>query len=435
MQGAQLVKVATGIVSDAPVEPCLDAGAFDAIAAAAANWTTAGTAEVFRQAALTRRGGGGPYDDLDVLVLLRAAQGFTLGAGDAARAGVCAAFNRAAACTLNGEQTRLLAQAQQDVSVPRLLARVPDMTPFQLATLHDAITSDAAAPPAATAALPGIAQRLQELVRVTGRTAYLSEALGSATRAPTRAQAAALRAVPTQALAAGVADDAGRSFPSYELALISLALAELDAASGSATPDLAVTAAAGPITLLEATFSAADGADAAVATSGAVPFEDFGVDPEPITYVAEGVGAATVSTSLVYVPADIPDAPSFAGLFVSLVYRSVNDTDGTAVGAPLQVLPLAKTVLVTVQVRRRRAVVSKRMQTVEPRAVRAGIDTPSAMRRSPRPTTSAPQLCACPCQAASSLWTPTSSRARAAPAAAAAARAPRCPRTACGRGT
>jgi hypothetical protein len=340
LQGVQIVRAAQALIDLPAAEPaCIDFRGFDTLKSLSANWTSAANSEVFFSAIGLRRIANETFDDADLLTLLFSATAlaprFPPTPGNPFRSDVI----------------------NKDLSTGRLLSLVPQMTPFQLGTLHTAIrTQGTSATVAARAELPKILARLEELKRVTGRTAYLTEAVGPAARASTRAQAAALRTLGDADLAAGVANDAPRTAPSYDLALVSLALAEADVASSSATPDLSLTVSSGNLTLLEVAFGgaatapvAADGGQA-TATSGPVPFERFGPAPEPIQATAEGRGNSTVSMGLAYVPAEIPTSPSFAGLYVSLVYRNVNDTDGTPIGPALQVAPLAATLVVTVQV-------------------------------------------------------------------------------------
>jgi hypothetical protein len=337
LQGVQIVNAATSLIDLPAVEPtCIDVSDFDAIQSLTSNWTAAGKKEVVRLASESRSRLNKAYDDLDVLVLLWTSTGLKgISADDGS--------------------------VPDDLSLARVLSQIPEMTPFQLATLHEGIrTAGTSAPEAAQLAVPSIEGRLNELKRITGRTAYVTDKVGPATRAPTRAQAASLRVLNDEAIAAGVANDAPRTYPSYDLALISLALAEADVESGSATPDLSVTVSSGSLTLLEATFNGDGSAVAPVAAgrptedqttaSSAVPFERFGPLPQPIQASAEGSGKATVSTGLVYIPAEVPKSPTYGGLYVSMVYRAVNDTDGSPVGPALQVAPLAATLVVTVQV-------------------------------------------------------------------------------------
>ena len=69
----------------------------------------------------------------------------------------------------------------------------------------------------------------------------------------------------------------------------------------------------------------------------------------PLTLSSEGTGEVTVTASLEFVPAELLPFPTYRGLFVERVIRE-SDPEGNPNSPPLKTIPLASTVIITIQV-------------------------------------------------------------------------------------
>jgi hypothetical protein len=95
------------------------------------------------------------------------------------------------------------------------------------------------------------------------------------------------------------------------------ALAVYDAASGSAQPDLSLTAHAANTTLLQAHFKREDNAPVHSST----PWEALPTPPGELGFTVAGTGEASVAASLHFVPAQLLPFPSYRGLWVEAAWQ------------------------------------------------------------------------------------------------------------------
>lgn len=257
-----------------------------------------------------------------------------------ARAGVCLTSGKLPDCKLGANRAANVTTIAKDVALLPFLAKSPELSTFQLATLRAAATN---------ATL--LDSELLGRVRATGRTSYVATSNKASTRADASAQAAAILALiaaqskTADAVTAGAAVLATGLEPSFSAAVTAIALARADTTAESATPDLAVKVSAASKTLLDAAFTSAD----SPVVTKSTPFEALSASSN-LTAVAEGSGTAVVTTLLEYVPLQLPTSATYGGLYVTRVTRSLNATTDLAAGAPLATIPLAATVVVTVQV-------------------------------------------------------------------------------------
>jgi hypothetical protein len=257
-----------------------------------------------------------------------------------ARAGACLNSGKLLGCDLGASGIAHVATIANKVALAPFLAKAPELSTFQLATLRAAATNPAV-----------LDSELQGRVRVTGRSGYVATSAIAFTRAPATAQAASVLALIASqakfadAVTTGTAVFAAGLEPSLSAALTALALARADATTESATPDLTVKVSTAGVTLLDAKFSSAEGHVVTKST----PFEALPTSSN-LTAVTEGNGTAAVSTLLEYVPLALPTSATYGGLYLTRVTRALNATTGLATGTPLAIVPLAATVVVTVQV-------------------------------------------------------------------------------------
>jgi hypothetical protein len=260
-----------------------------------------------------------------------------------ARVGACLTSGQLPGCVPDPKSlSTALTDIANDVALAPLLAKAPELSTFQVATLR-----------AAGANASVLDSELLGRVRATGRSSYVATSANASTRADTSAQAASILALiatepkTADAVTAGASVLAAGLEPSFSAALVALALARADAAAKSAAPDLTVKVTAASVTLLDAVFASA----AAPVATKSTPFEAL-PESSNLTASTEGNGTATVMTLLEFVPLELPTSAMYGGIYVTRVTRSLNATTGLATGAPLTTIPLAAIVVITVQVHR-----------------------------------------------------------------------------------
>ena len=206
---------------------------------------------------------------------------------------------------------------------------------------------------------PDVALAIQtwtDLLRITGRTAYVSLFPGATAPASDLANTlvflAQVRAGTSGQLLprlgdyiASPASDAFsfRLFNAYTRLVTMQALVEFDVSRGSAQPDLDFEAVSGNVTLLEASFT---NASAPVASSR-VPWEALPEMPEPIEVSAVGDGEASVAITLNFVPSELLRFPTYRGIFVERSIQLEDAEEGDGPG--LSVVPRGTVVSIKVQ--------------------------------------------------------------------------------------
>eukprot|EP00210_Caulerpa_lentillifera_P009043 g8630.t1 len=204
--------------------------------------------------------------------------------------------------------------------------------------------------------VPMALERWTNLLRVTGRTAYVSAFSGATYPASNLANTLVFLAF-TRAgqegqliprlgsyIAAPASDRYGFTFyGSYSQVITMQALVEFDVSRGSAQPNLQFEARTGNITILEANFTDSTPPVA----SATILWEDLPPRPEPIEVSAMGEGEAFVSITLNFIPAEILPFPSYRGIYVQ---RSIQLEDGEQGDGPgLSVVPQGTVVSIKVQ--------------------------------------------------------------------------------------
>ncbi len=206
---------------------------------------------------------------------------------------------------------------------------------------------------------PDVALAIQtwtDLLRITGRTAYVSLFPGATAPASDLANAlvflAQVRTGTNGQLLprlgdyiASPASDAFsfRLFSAYTRLITMQALVEFDVSRGSAQPNLDFEAVSGNVTLLEASFT---NASAPVASSR-VPWEALPEPPEPIEVSAVGDGEASVAITLNFVPSELLPFPTYRGIFVERSIQLEDAEEGDGPG--LSVVPRGTVVSIKVQ--------------------------------------------------------------------------------------
>eukprot|EP00210_Caulerpa_lentillifera_P001100 g1061.t1 len=194
------------------------------------------------------------------------------------------------------------------------------------------------------------------LLRITGRTAYISAYPGATAPASNLANALVFLAftrggeegqlIPRLGsyIAAPVSDNYGFAFfGTYEQAITMQALVEFDVSRGSAQPNLTFEAMTGDLTILEAMFSNTT----APVASASVLWDDLPPSPAPIEVSAVGEGEAFVAITLNFIPAEILPFPSYRGIYVERSIQLEDAEDGD--GRSLRVVPRGSVVTVKIQ--------------------------------------------------------------------------------------
>ena len=269
--------------------------------------------------------------------------------------------------------------AQAELSIDRLFGDDVFKTLSPLALAHAALAytlpTRVPPPPEASARLDAIYHKLANLVRVQGRTTYISAADGSPHSAGLRANAMVLLALAQGGkgpMAEHFAGDAGASLVAKlaeyvagggtdahapfgggrwmgacDAAAAGAALARYDVAVGSTQPDVRLSALTGGKELLS---YRASGAATPPATER-VAWEALARPPPPINFIAEGKGQVSITASLTFVPASMPTEGAIVrGCLVEKVVQKMHPATGKAMGHPLQILELGASVVVTIQV-------------------------------------------------------------------------------------
>eukprot|EP00210_Caulerpa_lentillifera_P001088 g1049.t1 len=194
------------------------------------------------------------------------------------------------------------------------------------------------------------------LLRITGRTAYISAFPGATAPASNLANALVFLAftrggeegqlIPRLGsyIAAPVSDNYGFAFfGTYEQAITMQALVEFDVSRGSAQPNLTFEARTGSLMILEAMFSNTT----APVASASVLWDDLPPNPAPIEVSAVGEGEAFVAITLNFIPAEILPFPSYRGIYVERSIQLEDAEDGDGPG--LRVVPRGSVVTVKIQ--------------------------------------------------------------------------------------
>lgn len=101
-----------------------------------------------------------------------------------------------------------------------------------------------------------------------------------------------------------------------------------------------------PTTVLQVQFDS----PAAPPSTTSISFDDLPPTNATLRVAANGTGEASMALSMRYVPARMPDSPMYRGISVQRVIQAINASDASATGLPLQRVPLASRLRVTVQI-------------------------------------------------------------------------------------
>jgi len=281
------------------------------------------------------------------------------------------------------------AATQEELSMDRLftpenlVAHSDDVSYLAYIALAYTLHPSAAVPDLAAqieTRLNGVYQRLANLIRVQGRTAYISSSSGSDHSAGLEANALVLLAIARASSAARdqyFSDTSGSSLAakiaSYvadgggdgrsacfgggywmgprSAAIAAVSLAAYDLAHGSTNPDLVFAATGGGVDMLNFEASAASEPPRSSSTQWSELEVHGSEPPAPLCFSVTGTGQVSVLAALSFVPASPPiEGALYRGLYVEKVIRAMDIGTGKAVGPPLQILSLGMSVVVTIQV-------------------------------------------------------------------------------------
>ncbi|GMH44588.1 hypothetical protein BSKO_12540 [Bryopsis sp. KO-2023] len=192
--------------------------------------------------------------------------------------------------------------------------------------------------------------------RVTGRTAYIARSKGSSTPASNIANSLALmvmlKAKVENPLLGKLANYIGsppvsqygfRVFSDFDKAVAIVSLRDYDVDRGSDQPDLKLEVRSGEANLLDVEFSG----NANPVASSSTPWEELVSPPEPLEFLAGGIGEVTLAAALTFVPAEILRFPTYRGIFVQRSISIADSEDENKMS--LKTIPVTSVVEVSVQ--------------------------------------------------------------------------------------
>lgn len=202
-------------------------------------------------------------------------------------------------------------------------------------------------------------QLIMNNLRVQGRTAYVTESVGSKRAAPMDLQAEALEVLVLNSqsrtgsnllieklanyLSSDAASGGGLYFWSgdWNLAQVATALGTYDAARGTINPALELTVYSGDKVLLSGKFNSPT--DPIVkATSDSIP--EGGVN-----FKCEGKGEVSVAIGARFIPAKVSPDPVYRGIFLEKTIKRVHFTNRSEYGAALDLVERGAILAVTLQ--------------------------------------------------------------------------------------
>eukprot|EP01048_Picozoa_sp_COSAG05_P014853 COSAG05_NODE_1721_length_4213_cov_2.835197_3_plen_553_part_00 len=206
-----------------------------------------------------------------------------------------------------------------------------------------------------------ILSRMLQRIRVTGRTAYVSQGhQGHAS--DMRSNAIFLSATTLvrhgqhgfpslilQKVANYVSQGSANQRWSYgtaDLVWRGQALVDWDKFTNSNNPSIKLKVNSGQQRLLGAEFTAHHNDVAKIG----LPWSKLPQHPQPLAFSATGKGEVSIATSMRFVPAQLYSSPVYRGIYVQKIIQAIDSRTGQPTGKPLKAVTRGQVVAVTLQI-------------------------------------------------------------------------------------
>ncbi|GMH46152.1 hypothetical protein BSKO_14120 [Bryopsis sp. KO-2023] len=180
--------------------------------------------------------------------------------------------------------------------------------------------------------------------RVTGRTAYVANSIGSSTPASNVANSLVLMAMTRAGVSnplieklanyvasPPVGEYGFRLFSDFDKTTAMIAMRDYDRSRGSTMPDVSLNVRSGEVVLLEATFKQ----NSNPVESTTTPWKDLDSPPQPLEFTAEGKGEVTLAASLTFIPQKLLAFPTYRGIFLERAIRVPESNGPTLTKVPV----------------------------------------------------------------------------------------------------